>query len=138
MNLHESEMPRNQDGIKQKKDRPGEDILRKLFENHQDLMLLINPENGRILEANPSAVQFYGYPADILRSMKISEINQLTPEETARAMQEAVSKECSHFTFHHRLADGDIRTVEVHSCPVETGSGVVLFLSSMMLPNVKR
>ena len=39
-------------------------------------MLLINPNNGEIIDANQSAVNFYGYTLDELKQMNISKINQ--------------------------------------------------------------
>ena len=32
-----------------------------MFKNHASIMLLINPNNGEIIDANQSAVNFYGY-----------------------------------------------------------------------------
>lgn len=37
-----------------------------LFDNHQSIMLIINPNNGDIYYANQAAVDFYGYPLETL------------------------------------------------------------------------
>ena len=48
-----------------------------MFNEHNAVMLLIEPETGTILDANPSALAFYGYSRDELLSMKIQDVNVL-------------------------------------------------------------
>ncbi len=38
-----------------------EERFRKLFEEHSAIKLLIDPDTGKIVDANQSAVKFYGY-----------------------------------------------------------------------------
>ncbi len=97
------------------------------FEQHAAVMLLVSIPDGRIVEANPSAVRFYGYPRDTLCAMRIREINQLPPAELDGALRAAARGEGAHFLFPHRLASGETRTVEVHSGPVEIGGWPYLF-----------
>ena len=89
----------------------------KIFQNHGSIMLIINTETGEIVYANEAASIFYGYPIGQLESMKIQEINTLTPEKTEKEMQAAMEEKRNYFIFNHRLASGDIRTVEVYSYP---------------------
>ncbi len=88
--------------------------FRDLFEQNSSVMLLIEPASGAIVDANRSAVEFYGYARDELLQMSISAINTLPPEETARARERARRGECKDFEFRHRLASGEMRDVEVH------------------------
>ena len=81
------------------------------------VMLLIEPDSGRISDANPAAADFYGYPVGRLRSMTIQEINTLSAEEVAKERRLAVSEGRNYFIFRHRLASGEVRTVEVYSHP---------------------
>ena len=97
------------------------------FEQHGVVMLLIRPSDGVIVDANPAAVRFYGYPRDVLCGMKIGEINQLPASAIAENIEAATQDERSHFVFPHKLASGDVRTVEVHSNPVEIGGSRYLF-----------
>jgi PAS domain S-box-containing protein len=97
--------------------------------DHQDIALLIDPENGNILDANSAALEFYGYPAETLRTMRIQDINQLSPEEVAREIRRARDEQRYYFIFPHRLADGTIRPVEVYSSPFVDESGRTLLLS---------
>ncbi len=89
-----------------------------LFENRHTVMLLINPVNGEIVNANPAAEKFYGYPVNLLESMNISDLNILTTEEILAEMNRSRKKEKNRFIFRHKLSNGDIRMVEVFSGPV--------------------
>jgi PAS domain S-box-containing protein len=98
-----------------------------MFESHSAIMLLIEPVTGRILDANRAAERFYGYTMSRLRSMSIEEINILPPDEIQRERNLALKEQRNYFIFPHRLADGKVRTVEVHSTPIEQKGKNILF-----------
>lgn len=98
-----------------------------LFEEHGAVMLLIDSNTSEILYANKAAAEFYGYSLPQLESMKITQINILSQEETINEMQNAVKENRNYFVFRHKLANGGIRTVEVFSYPVEYEGRDVLF-----------
>ena len=93
--------------------------FREVFENHSAVMLLIDPLSGAIVDANPAAAQFYGYPPETLRSLSINDINTLAPEQIAAERALAKHEQRNYFIFRHRLANGEIRSVEVFSHPFE-------------------
>jgi PAS domain S-box-containing protein len=117
-----TDLRRSQEALRQSEER-----FRKMFEDHEAIMLLIDPSKGRILDGNLSAVRFYGYPREVLRSMNITDINILKDEQTFGEMQKAVKLESTSFIFQHRLAGGNIRTVEVHSSPIIMDNRPILF-----------
>lgn len=85
-----------------------------MFDDNGAVMLLIDPQTGSIEYANKAATAFYGYTKAQLLSMKISDVNTLSLENTDREMLAAVQEERNYFVFKHRLASGEIRTVEVY------------------------
>ena len=87
----------------------------EIFFNDHAVMMLINPNNGNIVDANPAAVKFYGYPHDKLVKMKISDIRTSDIDTVSKEMQQAASKKKNHFIFRHRLSNGEIRDVDVYS-----------------------
>lgn len=99
----------------------------QVFSESGVIMLLIEPESGRIVEANKAAAEFYGYALDQLQQMTIQQINTFTPEQVARERAAAESAGRNYFIFRHRLADGEIRTVEVHSRPYRFNDQNLLF-----------
>jgi PAS domain S-box-containing protein len=99
--------------------RTNETYHASLFHNHHAVMLLIDPDTGDIVDANPAACAFYGYTRAELASRQITDLNTLTPESVFEEMQRARTEQRNYFNFRHRLANGDIRDVEVYSGPVE-------------------
>ena len=89
-----------------------------MFTRNTAPKLLIDPESGRIVDANPAALSFYGLDAAQMRRQHIQAINQLSPEEVRAEWERARHEERRYFRFRHRLADGGIRHVEVYSGPV--------------------
>lgn len=99
----------------------------ELFNQHQSVMLIIHPVTGDIYYANQAAVSFYGYQRETLLSMSIDDINILTPEEIYSERQKAFAEARNFFVFKHRIASGEIRTVYVHSYPIEIGDETYLY-----------
>jgi two-component system, cell cycle sensor histidine kinase and response regulator CckA len=107
--------------------RFSEERFRGMFESHSAIMLLVEPATGRIVLANKAAERFYGYTASRLVSMCIQDINILPPAQVETEMNLALHKLRNLFIFPHRLADGEVRTVQVHSSPIEHNEKVMLF-----------
>lgn len=105
--------------------RESEERYRSLFHNNHAVMLLIDPKTEAIVNANPAACAYYGYSFDGITRLKVTDINQ--SRRVRSEMQSAVSMEQRHFIFKHRLADGQIRDVEVFSGPIFTQGRELLY-----------
>jgi len=101
--------------------------FRQMFERHNAPMLLIDPATGNIVDANDAAGRFYGHPAGQMKSMNIREINTLTQEQVEAELASALREERNYFIFPHRLGSGEVRTVEVHSSPLDVDGQSLLF-----------
>ena len=88
---------------------------RCLFENNQASMLLLDPTTGDILDANHVASEYYGYSHEQLTKMNIVQINTLAPDAVKSEMAQSFTGTKRKFDFRHRLANGDVRDVEVYS-----------------------
>lgn len=107
--------------------RASESRYRQMFETNAAVKLVIDPESGRIADANHAAEHFYGYGRDALLSMKIGDLNILPDEEIRAGMANALKSNRLNFEFRHRLASGEIREVEVYSGPIELGGKTMLY-----------
>jgi len=107
--------------------RESEQRFRQMFERNDAVMLLIEPDSGAIIDANAAAGSFYGYAIEHLRAIDIEQLNALSAAEIAAERARALHQERNYFIFPHRLASGEVRTVEVHSSPVEVGGRTLLF-----------
>jgi len=103
-------------------------LFRQMFEHHAAMMLLIDPEARIVLDANVAATRFYGYSREVLRGMDVSRINAQPESEVMPQRQQAMNGEKSSFIFDHRLANDEIRSVEVHISTIHYG-GKNLFFS---------
>ena len=58
--------------------------FRSMFERHNAAMLLLEPESGALVDANPAAAAFYGHSREYLRTMNLADLNTL-PRQTIDA-----------------------------------------------------
>ncbi len=106
-------------------DQASVSYYRQMFEASESIKLVIDPTDGRIVEANGAAEQFYGYEA--LTSMCITDINTLSVKEVKEKMLLAQQQARTFSSFRHRLATGEIRDVEVYSGSVQAGDRELLY-----------
>lgn len=111
-----SEVKRTQAAIIESESR-----YRSLFQNNHAVMLLIDPEQGEVVDANPAAIAFYGWSREELLGKKIPDIEIESEVRLQAAMAEASEGASSRFEFRHRLADGQFRDVEVFSGLIKVG-----------------
>ncbi len=105
-----------------------EQRYRQIFESSQAVKLLIDTEDGRIVEANEAAARFYGYDLATLTSMPFSRINALFEKEIKRRALTPENNKSMRFECRHNLASGEVRDVEVYSNTVKIGSKGYLYL----------
>lgn len=98
-----------------------------LFSQSQAIMLLIDPSDGQILEANRAASDFYGWTLEQLKTMKISQINTLNPEQIKAAMELTLARNHYLFNFEHRTARGEVKQVESYGSTISSNGKTYLF-----------
>jgi len=92
----------------------------QMFQTHTATMLLLEPESGRIVDANPAALAFYGYALEELKTMTIDQLSTLSEAAVDDQRQ-------SSLLFPHRLKSGAIRLVDVHASLLEIDDQQYLF-----------
>jgi PAS domain S-box-containing protein len=95
-----------------------EELFRSLFDNHQAVKLIINPDTREIIDANQAAAAYYGWSQEQLRKMKVEDISLLSLEEIQWELATVKAGERVDVAFRHRLADGSIRDVAVFSSKI--------------------
>lgn len=104
-----------------------EDRYRQMFEENTAIKLLIDPEDGAIIDANAAASRFYGYELEALREISIFDINNLPPDRINGEMQNVKREGKRHLIFQHKTSSGEIKDVEVFSGPINSDGKVLLF-----------
>jgi len=113
-----------------------EEIYRAMFENTTVVKLRTDPDSGQIIDANKAAAEFYGWPQDRLRGMRVMDLNLWGPDRTSHEMEQVRKGQTTSFQARHRLASGQIRDVEVHSGPIRVRGKT--FLHSVVIDVTER
>lgn len=111
---------------KDKKVQDASELHNGIYHNGHTPMLIINSATGSIIDGNKAACSYYGYTAEELRRLNITDINMLDKQEIFRQISRAKEQGKGYFEFKHRLSDGIIREVEVYSGPLNIGNEEVL------------
>ncbi len=93
------------------------------FETNRAIKLLIDPVDGRIVEANSAAAQFYGYSREQLCKLTIADLDSPIPGETLGS-----TPNWTLFNFRHRNHAGDIRHVKIFSSPLEYEGRALMYM----------
>lgn len=104
-----------------------EERYKSLFNNSHAVMLLVDPMDLRIVDANLAASNFYGWPLEKLKLMNMSAINTLSPNEIKVEMEKSVSQKKNCFIFQHRRAFGNPIDVEVYNGPIKFKDKVLIY-----------
>lgn len=107
--------------------KEAEEKYKSLFNNHHTIMLIVDPESGKIVDSNPAASEFYGYPSDILKTMQVTDLNTLSVEELKIQMQKAKLNKKNSFIFKHKKSSGELADVEIYSGAIQIQGRTMLY-----------
>ena len=99
---------------------------RSLIRDNLSIMMVFDPNTGKIIEVNNACYTFYGYTNDKMLSMSVYDINTSNNEEIYVEIQNALSNRKNYFVFKHKLASGKICDVEVYSGKIKYNNKEVL------------
>lgn len=104
-----------------------EEKFRQMFMHHGSVMILVDSETGNVVDANLSALNFYGYTRDQLLQMNMSQINYMDEDAIWDLRRKVLSFELNNFVIEQKMSDGSIRIVEVYSSPFDTSDKKLIF-----------
>ncbi|MDQ1276466.1 MAG: hypothetical protein QG610_2044, partial [Euryarchaeota archaeon] len=104
-----------------------EDIYRFFYKENNAVILFVNPESLDIINANTAACKYYGWTLEEITGKKIYHINALSDEETRLEIKRVTDERKNCFSFKHRLANGEIKNVEVYIGPMVINSQNLLY-----------
>ncbi len=83
---------------------------KQIFTNNQAILLIVDPKNSNILDANNQALVFYGYSLGEMRKLKFEEI-----DPSFENMKSLLGSEIKHTSYRskHKLRNGKEIPVEV-------------------------
>ena len=95
-----------------------EERYRVLFTGSGVPMLLVDPSDGTIVDANSAASAYYGHTIERFKEVGIAGISTLSDDALAENLKNATGHGINHFYSRHRLSNGEVRDVEIYSGPV--------------------
>jgi PAS domain S-box-containing protein len=106
--------------------RESEHSYRRQFADNSVIMLLVDPGDEHIIDANAAALAFYGYPRERFLAMRRTDINILPGFEAQKVTSLSQQLNGQLAQRRHRLADGSVRDVEVSSTRIQLGKRIVV------------
>ncbi|MHB1341511.1 MAG: sensor histidine kinase [Coriobacteriia bacterium] len=104
-----------------------EERYRTLFYDSQQIMMLVDPHDARIVEANDAAAIFYGYQPQKLRAMTIADLSVDGLGIVLQEVRATIEEHRQVGLYKHVTVDGSIHDVEVYSTPVRYGEHTLMF-----------
>ncbi|HEY6093699.1 MAG TPA: sensor domain-containing diguanylate cyclase [Gallionellaceae bacterium] len=101
--------------------------FRSFFENNSSVMLLIEPETGKLIDANMAAANYYQLPRERLTGMNLDDFKVEPGGGIDDVMHQALQEAQDLSTSRQRLSSGEIRDVEIYSTPIVSGGRRLLF-----------
>ncbi|WP_129628240.1 PAS domain-containing sensor histidine kinase, partial [Candidatus Oscillochloris fontis] len=93
--------------------KASEQRYRQMFEMHGLPKLILAPDTGQIINANPAAGRFYGYTVEQLKTLNMADLTLLPPEEVRHKLIQAIHSSIYSIECLHRGADGQPHNVEI-------------------------
>ncbi|MBT1071215.1 PAS domain-containing sensor histidine kinase [Pelotalea chapellei] len=100
---------------------------RQMFEGNSSITYLLDPADGKIIDANEAAAAFWGYSLEELRSLCITDINTASLEMLQNTWKNISSRGNYINEWRHTLKSGEIRDVEVFGGPLTFQDKPLLF-----------
>lgn len=93
-------------------------IYKQGFVQNALIMLMINGASGNIIDANARALDFYGYDLDDLKTATFNDLCVDPDLSRNPELQRGLSGDLPIFTATQRIANGQLKFVEVYSTPI--------------------
>lgn len=104
-----------------------ESFYQSLFKNNQEIMFLINPDTFEIEDCNQAACSFYGYAYEDMLNHGILSFNGSTEDQALKEMYLSKDQKVKRFFLKHRLSNGKLMDVAIHSTKVNLDGRELLF-----------
>lgn len=101
-------------------------IYRQMFEYNEAVQLLLDPETRCLVDVNPAAARFYGYPREEMRGMPVRTLYPISDETFDYFSKWIAAVDHTILPTRHRLASGELREVEIHISRVGDGQKTLL------------
>lgn len=104
-----------------------ESHYKTLFNDNHSIILLLNSDNAKIEGANPAACNYYGWTHSELCSKSIYDFSTIDKDQIGNWLQTVKTEFQNHLFSQHRLANGEIKEVEIYSSPINISNKIMIY-----------
>jgi PAS domain S-box-containing protein len=105
-----------------------ESRYRAMFYNNRAVKLLVDPADGRIIQANTAACDFYGFSQERITAMRLADVEASSGENLwAKLSKTDEDDEGLLASSIHRTSAGELRHVEMAVTPLELHGRTLLY-----------
>ena len=90
----------------------------QIFRRTGAVVLITDAETGTIIEANPAAVRFYGWPHSELLGKNLVELTVQSSEQMRGEYEAAAVEGRDFLLLRHRTASGEVRDIALNATPI--------------------
>ena len=108
--------------------KTSEEKFRSFFDNSSALILLIDPKSGKVLDANNSFLEYYGYSLEELKMLSIYDITLEDEFEIRAHIEGVITGSKRNILATNKLKDGTVRDVEIYPASIISEGKIQLFL----------
>jgi PAS domain S-box-containing protein len=105
-----------------------EEHYKAMFESNRAVQLLVDPDQGKVLDANPAACEYYGYPPEVMKTLSISDLNGRSIGRVQEILEQIISGEITCFTSTAKTAQGQEREVEIYPSTLQAQGKLGIYL----------
>ena len=113
-------------------------MVMRLFSSNKAPKLKIHLESKKIIDVNNAAVKFYGYTKGEFLQKTIDDLHVLPPEKRHKEISAALKNMSNKYEFQHRLANGEIKDVEIYGAPLVIDNVTFMFVTIFDITDRKR
>jgi len=108
--------------------RFGNEMYSMLFHANPNVMLVVDPDTMKILEANSAAEKFYGYDKKELLKMSIKQLSESSSDQIREVFENAMAGWQMSDALH-RVCGGNVAQVRVFSTTICMAESKVMYLT---------
>ncbi|MBV1709292.1 MAG: PAS domain S-box protein [Erysipelothrix sp.] len=90
----------------------------QLYNHPHTILLVIDPKDGQIIDANPGALEFYGWSKKTLLDKKLSDICNSSLQQIQEDLDQASQMIKRQWLSQHVKANGEVSDIEVFCHPL--------------------
>ncbi len=94
--------------------REKDEMYKLIFSHNKHMIYILDAKTLKITDANQATIDFYGYDIDTLKSLSYDDLFLHENGDLPKLIEEVLTNKRNFFFGKHRLANGEIRDVEIH------------------------